>query len=553
MSIRRILKEGLTRGTSIKVVVIGAKGSGKTSLLTSLYSNLKQGDISLFNLDPWYVTHFEDCSADIPAGIKKFDIEGARCSLKSGSYPESTADWSVLKMRVFLKHRESKKEKIVNLEILDLPGERVADFIMVNKETKKPLSFKEWSISVYDSYERSEELRQYMSRLSTMDVSVKNDSDILSNYKDFLASLYSKKSIFFAPSTVRLDERGNLLFSCGTMSFDDFKGMLQKHARFMEKTGVEFNAFVKALEQELGVLQTRRVELNASVKAHEQLLPLKDSSEAKRKELEAKCKEVFMRFEGTVPGTFKELRDGCLKIKVDFRKMLDYSLVGLNGCEFAPLPEGVFEREEWRPIVDRFSKAYERYYQTIVSPLIDWCKDVDQAYYLVDILGILRKGRAALDYESNFGRRILEVFKWTYSKVAVVGPILDILPTLSRSRVKKVCLVATQSDKAELMKNGTETKNVERIKDLLYQLHGKSVRDIMGVTDDQIKVITCAAMSTAEAPCVTDVPDKWPAPNENWGEYKFKASQNCPVCDLFSPPPVGNFHLDLVAKELFND
>lgn len=526
ISIRRILKEGLTRGESIKIVVIGAKGSGKTSLLTSLYSNLKQGRLPLFNLDPWDVTHFEDCSADIPEGVKRFDIEGARCSLRSGSYPESTADWSVLKMRVFLKHRGNRKSKIVNLEILDLPGERVADFIMVNKETKKPLSFKEWSISVWDSYERPEELRQYLSGLSTMDVSVKNDSDIFVRYKDFLATLYSKKSIFFAPSTVRLDERGNLLFSGGTMSFDDFKEMLQKHTRFMEKNGTEFNAFVKEIEQ---------------------LLSAKDYSEAK-------CKEVFTQFEGIVPGAFKELKDGCLRIKVDFRKMLDYSLVGLNGCEFAPLPEDVFERKEWKLVVDRFSKAYERYYQTIVSPLIDWCKDIDQAYYLVDILGILRKGRPALDYESNFGRRILEVFKWTYSKITGVGPILDNLPSWSRSRVKKVCLVATQSDKAKVKRDdGVDNENVKRIESLLKELHGSSVRDIMGIPDDKIKVIACAAISSKEAPCTTDVPEEWPALNEDWGEYKFKASQECPVCDLFSPPPVGNFHLDLVAKELFND
>ena len=66
--------------TKEKAVIVGAKESGKTSLITSLYSNLKQlGNRNKFDLGDWEVSQFISDETDDP---HVFDFEGACERLK---------------------------------------------------------------------------------------------------------------------------------------------------------------------------------------------------------------------------------------------------------------------------------------------------------------------------------------------------------------------------------------------------------------------------------------------------------------------------------------
>ena len=541
-SMKRILKSVFSRGDTVKAVVIGAKGSGKTSLLVSLYSNLRAGSTEKFNPSKtWKVDPFESCEDELPPNIPHFDFDGARREMKKGDFPDSTTDWSVMKLRGWLINGSKNKKKRVTLEILDLPGERVADFTMVDPRTKAQRPFRIWSDVIKNAYDDPDEFEEYLKSIRKVDLEKDVDAkkEILTHYRNFVSKLYEKKSLFFTPSTIRLDAEGRLLIPGAGQPYDEVIKTLDANPFFREKHGQKLDEFKHKIEE------------------------LRKPTEGKSEEsdLESRVRRVFDEYKRDIPVDFKGLQDRNLIVRVDFRKMLEDSPLGLKDAEFAPLPEEAFgkNKKEWANIVKQFSKAYSQYYKKIVKPLIDWCKDVDQLYYLVDVLGILSRGQDAYDYESGFGRRVLEVFKKTYSN-AVWGGITDRIPKWSVSSLAKACLIVTQADKVFMkVKDNDEnrTKLKEDLVKLVKDLHYSNIRMTIGVEAKDTPPVVCAAISSnygqTEIPAEWPIPAAWPSTQEEWNgkKYAFKRTKNCPKCDIRSAS-VENLWLDSVATEMLN-
>ena len=208
-----------------------------------------------------------------------------------------------------------------------------------------------------------------------------------------------RRSRFFTPSTVRLDEKGNLLFTAGQHYFDDW-------ARDTERNFYEGSETFKTFVQEI-----KRREESGSL----------DS-----------IKECFKEYEEAIRcmPMPKALEAKKLVVDVDCRKMMDMCKLGLDEGEFAPLPEFVWRDQnwkKWRCVVQKFHKAYKRYYSRIMKPLVTWCKDVDQLYYLVDVLTILKDGREALSIQENFGKMVLGFFSNKMPKT-VWDKLLNAIP-----------------------------------------------------------------------------------------------------------------------------
>ena len=137
----------------IRIAVVGAQESGKTMFLVSLINHLLEADFGGFDFgDPekWGVSSgAEILSPHTPKGMKLFDnaryreifdaLFGKRDGkpFDKGSVPPSTLETYLLQIMVPLGRIDAKKgvvkSKKVLLEVLDVPGERVADFAMFHR------------------------------------------------------------------------------------------------------------------------------------------------------------------------------------------------------------------------------------------------------------------------------------------------------------------------------------------------------------------------------------------------------------------------------------
>ncbi len=189
---------------TVRVAVMGSKRCGKTVLLTSLANHLREHDIQLLNLDGtravWDKTAIKGSSID---GMPLFDYGKARQSLAKGEWPEKSAEASVLAMRLKLKDRKGRKEEVL-LEILDIPGERVADFSMMGKSYEEWCEWMENNLGGPNSGNTS--YREYEEFLEQNDFAGKEE--IIGRYKDFLAAQYASFSPCITPSTVKLELDG---------------------------------------------------------------------------------------------------------------------------------------------------------------------------------------------------------------------------------------------------------------------------------------------------------------------------------------------------------
>ena len=192
--------EDAVRGyRTIRVAVIGSKASGKTVLLASLANHLRDHHPSLFPLGGRIVTWDKDAKiADMPGGLSAFDYEGARAALSSGRWPGKTTSSSMLALRLLVEDSKGVRE-MVQLELADIPGERVADFAM------KGRSFREWSAWMAKE-SPSESFRAYLDAVRASRAN--GDSVIFKAYRDFLASEYASYSSVITPSTVKLSLSG---------------------------------------------------------------------------------------------------------------------------------------------------------------------------------------------------------------------------------------------------------------------------------------------------------------------------------------------------------
>jgi predicted YcjX-like family ATPase len=211
----------------IRVVLLGSKGTGKTVFMTSVGAQLRNHDNKAFDLRNW-TAEFDQEEDDKAQGlvsrscIKAFPYADFRAVLAKGEWPAKTEDgFSVLTVPFTLTKKDSKKRgrfkrwllrmpetydvtkrRRILLEMLDLPGERVADFAMLGR------SYREWCTWMENRFGgrlgSSEYFKNFLKRVSALGGSDPDDKEkAIDFYKDFLADEYANLSLSITPSTVK--------------------------------------------------------------------------------------------------------------------------------------------------------------------------------------------------------------------------------------------------------------------------------------------------------------------------------------------------------------
>lgn len=203
MSLFSKLHEMVKGYRTVCVAIIGGKKSGKTVLLTALANHLRKHDPKELDLGGWTVAY--DASASVALDMHKvhpFDYQGTRDALTRGNWPSKTTEPSMSAMR--LKLKKDGKEENVLLELMDLPGERVADFPMINQ------SYKEWCCwmerAMAGTGRISDSYRKYLDRVRSLGFG--DENALKDAYRDFLGEEYEAHSVLITPSTVKLELNG---------------------------------------------------------------------------------------------------------------------------------------------------------------------------------------------------------------------------------------------------------------------------------------------------------------------------------------------------------
>lgn len=184
---------------TIRVAVMGSKASGKTVFLTSLANHLRDHHPDVFPLDGIRVSWDKNGIQEKELhGLPLFDYNDARASLVKGEWPRKTVTSSVLALRLMLQKPNGKQEK-VQLEFVDVPGERMADFAM------KGRSYKDWCRWM-QSEQTSVAYRNYLDKLRGLPP--EDLSAVFDAYRDFLRHEYENLSPCITPSTVKLSLDG---------------------------------------------------------------------------------------------------------------------------------------------------------------------------------------------------------------------------------------------------------------------------------------------------------------------------------------------------------
>ena len=190
----------------IRVVLLGSKGTGKTVFMTSVGDHLRHHNEKLFKLNGWSVVFDQDVDDTVQTRLSKtsdhvFPYAESRAYLAKGEWPPKTKTcWSVSTVPFTLT--KGKKRRRIMLEMLDLPGERVADFAMLGR------SYREWCIWMERKFGgilgSSKCFKEYLSHLSKLGDSDSDRNEAIDHYKDFLADEYAHYALSITPSIVKL-------------------------------------------------------------------------------------------------------------------------------------------------------------------------------------------------------------------------------------------------------------------------------------------------------------------------------------------------------------
>lgn len=202
-SIYSIVRQGFTGREHIRIAVIGAKESGKTVFLTALANHLNHYDSELLDLKGWSVVPIGD-GGETSDGIPAFLYAKARDQLSKGEWPDNTKSLAVIRLKLRLEKKLEKRtiRRTVVLELLDLPGERVADLSMEGR------SFREWCGWMEDSFGGVNGISPHFSAYVRKIGSVSGKAAILSAYKDCVAKQYADGLLTITPSVLKLDTNG---------------------------------------------------------------------------------------------------------------------------------------------------------------------------------------------------------------------------------------------------------------------------------------------------------------------------------------------------------
>ena len=428
-----------------RVAVIGGNNAGKTVFLTAMIDNLMNNrDREKFDLGAWSVLE-TTLSDSGKYGFERFPYElyhAKMIGLGNGhapaKWPEKTLGTSISRMIIRLRRSEISwfkrikmlrgKRKTVSLEFVDVAGERIADFGMIDSD------FKEWSRKtnngldgVLACWKREaegiyEDWRKQESR-QIDDVRKK----FIDGYKDILCRLYSSgANVAMTPSTVRITESGKVL---DDRNPEEYKNNLQDNS------------------------------------------------------------------------------------------------VGLEGKDFTPLPDIVFEDSErdgqLKSLVDDFKSHYDEYKQKVVQPLWDYLKHVNSIVYLVDVLGILADGVAAYNSEVALAQSCFDdVFR---NRCILADTWLKRLREKRKAKKKcqyysRLSIVATKAD----ILDGDRCNLISLLQEMFENLVGKCGFDSVGyfycasVKSEKNNGMSSKADDDEGGEC----PEKW---KDDWqaGCYKF--------------------------------
>jgi predicted YcjX-like family ATPase len=196
----------------IQLAVTGLNRSGKSIFITSLVNQLVSGKriqkVSRSRGKEFIakVIPLEDDS------VPEFDYRTVVDALRTEDpkWPKSTSSVSKVRVEIEVKSRSSFfPNKILELEVIDYPGEWLFDLEMYNKE------FAEWSESAYSQLRNSvkrELAKEWQSELSKHDIYGFSDGSadrgIVDKYRDYLRTLQNMGFSIIQPG--RSVQSGNL-------------------------------------------------------------------------------------------------------------------------------------------------------------------------------------------------------------------------------------------------------------------------------------------------------------------------------------------------------
>ena len=424
-----------------RIAVLGGNNAGKTVFITSLIDNLQNFDPDILMLNDWCVVAANMTNAEAVDGLDRFPFEKYRNALiaDDAKWPEKTFAASIARLNVKLKRTQPKKfwnDVIVRkLEIVDIAGERVADFGMINCD------YRQWSVMMTNQlFEAGIDWEKIFNKCTNTSETDYTEA-VLAGYRNALVELYKcGANAFITPSTARITLAGQCLGG----SSEDYKNALKKHP------------------------------------------------------------------------------------------------VGMEGGEFAPLPESAFKDDKLQGLVQKFKDAYEEYRKIVVAPIWSWLKGADDIVYLVDVLGILADGMAAYNAEQAlanacFSRAICN--KWR-TEESTWKKIKEKLKAMKAGlHFSRLIVIATKADL-------TPNDDRENIKMLAKKLLEKRTYTC---SFDKIDYLYCAAVCTSEKEEQAKkgqekgipIPEKW---DESWdaGKYRFE----------FAHPPLKRCRKDLPPKNI---
>lgn len=209
LKVERTIKRGtedvIRRRRRIRIVVLGSKNSGKTVFLTALASNLRNHRKGNgFDLNQWEAFVEEGLAYGHKEKIADFPYARYRegFAKENPEWPEkTTCEMSVLRLPLVFR-KEGFKDRPLLIELLDIPGERIADLTMSKK------SYREWCRWMYgkfgSQYSANGPYLEYLEKAKLCNTK----AELFDLYKAYLLTEYRKYSPWLVPSVVKLTKEG---------------------------------------------------------------------------------------------------------------------------------------------------------------------------------------------------------------------------------------------------------------------------------------------------------------------------------------------------------
>lgn len=204
-TVMRATEDIVCRRRRIRIVVLGSKNSGKTVFLTALASNLlNHRNGNRFHLKQWRAFLEEGIRPRDKEEMPDFPYSRYRAGFakENPEWPEkTTCAMSVLRLPLEFR-KEGCKDRSLLIELLDVPGERIADLTMAGR------SYREWCEWMFEKF-----ASPYSANVSYLEYLEKaklcsTKEELFGLYKEYLENEYDKYSPWIVPSVVKLTKAG---------------------------------------------------------------------------------------------------------------------------------------------------------------------------------------------------------------------------------------------------------------------------------------------------------------------------------------------------------